>query len=299
MTNAAITAARLLRVEQWVKNLFLFIPAFFAAVLHHPDVFTRVVSAFLAFSLVASGVYILNDLSDASADRLHPGKRMRPIASGAVGKRQAVLVLTFVLAAGTLMAARLGNDLLILCLLYFALNVWYTFYLKHMPLIDVFSIAIGFILRVLAGSAAAGVPVSQWLMVMTFLLALILGLAKRRGEFQVHQDHTAVRKALHGYNMPFLDMGIAVCSTVAIVAYLMYCFSPEVEARMGSNRIFYTAGFVVLGVLRYLQLTMVYNKTESPTHALLRDGFLQVVLLGWVSAFVWLLYLQPLLAHDQ
>lgn len=293
------TAFALLRIEQWVKNLFLFIPAFFAAVLHHPDVFSRVLTAFFAFSFVASGVYILNDLSDAPSDRLHPDKQRRPIAAGTVSVRQAVGAGALALVAGTLLAAGLGSDVLVLSLLYFLLNVWYTFYLKHIPLIDVFTIAIGFILRVLAGGAAAGVPVSQWLLVMTFLLALILGLAKRRGEYQVNQDHTAVRKALHGYNLPFLDMGIAVCATVAIVAYLMYCFSPEVEVRMGSDRIFYTAGFVILGVLRYLQLTMVFNKTESPTRALLRDGFLQVVLLGWIGAFVWLLYLQPLMAHDQ
>jgi 4-hydroxybenzoate polyprenyltransferase len=286
------TIAGLLRVEHWVKNLFLFIPPFFAARLHEPAVFLRVTLGFLAFSLVASGVYILNDLVDAPQDRLHPDKKNRPIASGAVTPRQAIVVLVLVLGGGVALASYLGLNVLALCLLYFTVNLFYSFSLKQIAIVDITTIAVGFLLRVFAGGAAAGVEVSQWLLVMTFLLALILGLAKRRGEFLVAQDSAVFRKALEGYNLPFLDMSMVVCSTVSIVAYLMYCFSPEVEVRIGSDKIYYTAVFVVIGVLRYLQLTLVYNKTESPTRALLRDGFLQLVLLGWVGAFVWLLYLK-------
>jgi 4-hydroxybenzoate polyprenyltransferase len=286
------TLAGLLRIEHWVKNLFLFIPAFFAARLHEPAVFFRVSLGFLAFSLVASGVYILNDLVDAPQDRLHPDKKNRPIASGAVTPRQAIVVLMLVLGGGVALASYLGLNVLALCLLYFTVNLFYSFSLKQIAIVDITTIAVGFLLRVFAGGAAAGVEVSQWLLVMTFLLALILGLAKRRGEFLVAQDSAVFRKALEGYNLPFLDMSMVVCSTVSIVAYLMYCFSPEVEVRIGSDKIYYTAVFVVIGVLRYLQLTLVYNKTESPTRALLRDGFLQLVLLGWVGAFVWLLYLK-------
>ena len=119
---------------------------------------------------------------------------------------------------------------------------------------------------------------------------MILGLAKRRGEYLVETKGHTFRKALEGYNLPFLDVGMVVCSTVAIVAYLMYCFSPEVTERIGSEKIYFTAFFVIIGILRYLQLTLVYNKTESPTRALLRDGFLQIVLLGWIGSFAWLLY---------
>jgi ribose/xylose/arabinose/galactoside ABC-type transport system permease subunit len=151
-------------------------------------------------------------------------------------------------------------------------------------------IGLGFLIRVLAGGAVTGVAVSHWLIVLTFLLALILGLAKRRGEYLVAMGENNFRKSLEGYNLPFLDMSMVVCSTVAVVAYLMYCFSPEVTTRIGSDKIFYTAFFVVIGVLRYLQLTLVYGKTESPTRALLRDGFLQIVLLAWIGAFAWLLY---------
>jgi decaprenyl-phosphate phosphoribosyltransferase len=283
----------LLRLEHWVKNLFLFIPPFFAARLHEPEVFFRVSVAFLAFCFVASGVYILNDLVDAPQDRLHPDKKHRPIASGAVSARQAIAVMVLVLFLGTALAAWLSTDMLVLSLMYFTVNLFYTFYLKHIAIVDIATISAGFLLRVFAGGAAASVVVSQWLLVMTFLLALILGLAKRRGEYLVAQKNgNNFRKALEGYNLPFLDMAMVVCSTVAIVAYLMYCFSPEVEERIGSDKIYYTAVFVVIGVLRYLQLTLVFNKTESPTRALLRDGFLQLLLLCWGGSFVWLLYIR-------
>lgn len=281
---------RLIRLEHWVKNLFVFIPAFFAARLDERPVLQGALLGFLSFSLVASAVYVLNDLVDAPQDRNHPDKRLRPIASGAVSQRQAILVLVALLGGGTVLAAFLSRDMLIFSLLYFIINVFYSFSLKHIALVDISLIGLGFLLRVFAGGAVTGVAVSHWLIVMTFLLALILGLAKRRGEYVVAMGDNSFRKALEGYNLPFLDVGITVCSTVAIVAYLMYCFSPEVTSRIGSDQIFYTAFFVILGILRYLQLTLVFDRTESPTRALLRDGFLQIVLLGWIGAFAWLLY---------
>lgn len=281
---------RLIRLEHWVKNLFVFIPAFFAARLTEWPVLRNAILGFLSFSLIASAVYVLNDLVDAPQDRNHPDKCKRPIASGAISKRQAIGILSGLLSAGTVLAAFLSRDMLIFSLLYFVINVFYSFSLKHIALVDISLIGFGFLLRVFAGGAVTGVEVSHWLIVMTFLLALILGLAKRRGEYVVATGGHTFRKALEGYNLPFLDVSITVCSTVAIVAYLMYCFSPEVTNRIGSDNIFYTAFFVILGILRYLQLTLVFDKTESPTRALLRDEFLQIVLLGWIGAFAWLLY---------
>lgn len=282
----------IVRPEHWVKNLFLFIPAFFAARLSEPAVFVHTALGFVAFSLIASAVYVLNDLVDAPHDRHHPDKRRRPVASGAIGVRQGIILLSVLFLAGTSLAAYLSRDMLIFSLLYFTINIFYSLYLKHIAIIDISLIGLGFLLRVFAGGAAAGVEVSQWLIVLTFLLALILGLAKRRGEYLVETKGHTFRKALEGYNLPFLDLSMVVCSTVAIVAYLMYCFSPEVTDRIGSNGIYYTAFFVIIGVLRYLQLTLVYNKTESPTRALLRDLFLQIVLLGWIGSFAWLLYIK-------
>lgn len=284
-----------MRPEHWVKNLFLFIPAFFAAKLFDPVLFERALLGFAAFCCMASAVYVLNDMVDAPQDRNHPDKCKRPLASGALNNRQAIVVLVLLFAAGTFGASQLNGEALFITLLYFVINLFYSFSLKHIAIIDISLIGVGFLLRVFMGGAATGVAVSQWLIVLTFLLALILGLAKRRGEYMLAMDGQPFRKALEGYNLPFLDAGMVVCSTVSIVAYLMYCFSPEVTGRIGSDKIFYTTFFVVIGILRYLQLTLVYNKTESPTRALLRDLFLQIVLLAWIGSFAWFLYVKKIM----
>jgi decaprenyl-phosphate phosphoribosyltransferase len=280
------------RPEHWVKNFFVFIPAFFAARLSEPWLLARAGMCFVAFSMTASAVYILNDLADAEQDKNHPDKCKRPIASGAVTRHSAIFLLALMLIFGFSASFSLGLSVMAISAFYFMVNILYSFSLKHIAILDVSLIGLGFLLRVFAGGAATGVAVSQWLIVLTFLLALILGLAKRRGEYLVETKGHTFRKALEGYNLPFLDVSMVVCSTVAIVAYLMYCFSPEVTERIGSDRIFYSALFVVIGILRYLQLTLVYNKTESPTRALLRDRFLQLTLLCWIGCFVWLLYLK-------
>lgn len=290
MTIKSIIA--LARPEHWVKNFFVFLPAFFAARLFEPLVFEHAVLGFVAFCFTASAVYALNDVVDAEQDRNHPDKCKRPIASGALSRREGIIAGLIMLMAAWVLAGFLNREMLIFSVLYFLANVAYSLSLKHFAIVDVSLIGLGFLLRVLAGGAVTGVPVSQWLIILTFLLALILGLAKRRGEYLVAMGENNFRKALEGYNLPFLDMSMVVCSTVAIVAYLMYCFSPEVTGRIGSDKIFYTAFFVVIGILRYLQLTLVFGKTESPTRALLRDGFLQIVLLAWIGSFAWLLYLR-------
>ncbi len=284
-------ALQLLRVEHWVKNLFVFLPAFFAARLLEWSVWTNALWAFAAFSAVSSGVYVLNDWLDAPQDRNHPEKRLRPIARGAVRGREALSLLIGMMTLGLFLAIMLHPVVGFLCTLYIGINALYSFALKHIAIVDISLIAVGFLLRVLVGGAATGVEVSHWLVVMTFLLALILGLAKRRGEYVVAMRGHSFRRALEGYNLPFLDAAMVLCSGVTIVAYLMYCFSPEVIARIGSQRIYYTALFVIAGILRSLQLALVYGQTDSPTQALLRDRFLQLTLLGWIGAFVWLLYL--------
>ncbi len=281
---------RLIRAEHWVKNLFLLLPAFFGARLTEVEILVSALLGFVSFSLTASAVYVLNDLVDAPQDRNHPDKCQRPIASGEISQQQGIVIGAVLLISGFLMAYFLRPEMLFFSVLYFLVNVAYSLSLKHFAIMDVSLIGLGFLLRVLAGGAVTGVAVSHWLIVLTFLLALILGFAKRRGEYVVAMGENNFRKALEGYNLPFLDMSIVVCSTVAVVAYLMYCFSPKVTTRIGSDKIYYTAFFVVVGVLRYLQLTLVFGKTESPTRALLRDTFLQVVLLAWIGSFAWLIY---------
>ncbi len=285
---------RLIRAEHWVKNLFLFIPAFFGGRLFEPIVFGRAAAGFFAFSLVASAVYIFNDCFDAEHDRNHPDKKNRPIAARQIRRRWAVVIALLMLGLGLAWMLEIAPKLLIISLLYFSMNALYSVWLKHIALIDISIIGLGFLFRVFAGGAATGDSISNWLIVLTFLLAMILGLAKRRGEYLVETKGHSFRKALEGYNLPFIDSAMVVTSTVTIVAYLMYCFSKEVIDRIGSDRVFFTAFFVILGILRYLQLTLVFNRTESPTRALLTDRFLQILLVFWAGAFAYFLYFRKM-----
>jgi decaprenyl-phosphate phosphoribosyltransferase len=245
--------------------------------------------AFLSFCLMASCVYILNDLKDVEADRLHPQKRKRAIASGAVSPGRAIVVACILglISLGT--ASFLSIDLLGVLFVYLFINFAYTYVLRAVAIVDITIIALGFLLRIFAGGVVADIPISHWLIVQTFLLALLLALGKRRAEFTNHGKE-AMRASLSGYNLPFIDGAMVFLGAVTVVAYLMYTISPEVTSRIGSEYVYLTGFFVVLGILRYLQLAMVYSLTETPSRLLLKDSFLQVVLLGWGLLFGWLLY---------
>ena len=169
------------------------------------------------------------------------------------------------------------------------MNLAYTFKLKHVAIIDVTIIAIGFVLRVLAGGYITGIPISQWAILLTFVLALVLAIGKRRGELINAQISGRTRKALDGYNVQFADIALSISVTLAIISYLMFTVQPEVQERFG-RKIFYTFIFVVFAFMRYLQQTLVYNKTESPTKIIYKDRYIQITIIIWVSVFLWLIY---------
>ncbi|PXW13001.1 4-hydroxybenzoate polyprenyltransferase [Chryseobacterium sp. CBTAP 102] len=287
---------KLLRVEQWVKNLFVFVPLFFSGNITNIDLLLKSIFAFVIFSLAASVVYILNDYNDIEADRKHPEKRRRPLASGAISKSKAVGILIgliLVNIALVFFTKIYFHELLwkfaIIIVFYVVMNLAYTFRLKHVPIIDIFIIAIGFVLRVLAGGYITGISISQWAILLTFVLALVLAIGKRRGELINAQVSGKTRKALDGYNVQFADIALSISITLAIVCYLMFTLSPEVQERF-HERVFYTVIFVVFALLRYLQQTLVYNRTESPTKIVYRDRYIQVTLLLWVVAFLIQIY---------
>ncbi|MFS4474502.1 decaprenyl-phosphate phosphoribosyltransferase [Chryseobacterium sp. T20] len=287
---------KLLRVEQWVKNLFVFVPLFFSGNITNVDLLLKSIFAFVIFSLAASVVYILNDYNDIEADRKHPEKRRRPLASGAISKSKAIGILIGLIIAdiGLVFFTQLYfHEFLwkfaIIIGFYVIMNLAYTFRLKHVPIIDIFIIAIGFVLRVLAGGYITGISISQWAILLTFVLALVLAIGKRRGELINAQVSGKTRKALDGYNVQFADIALSISITLAIVCYLMFTLSPEVQERF-HERVFYTVIFVVFALLRYLQQTLVYNRTESPTKIVYRDRYIQVTLLLWVVAFLIQIY---------
>ncbi|SDI20160.1 4-hydroxybenzoate polyprenyltransferase [Chryseobacterium taeanense] len=287
---------KLLRVEQWVKNLFVFVPLFFSGNIKNIDLLTKSIFAFIIFSLAASVVYILNDYNDIEADRKHPEKRKRPLASGAISKSQAigifviliVLDISLVFFAQSYFHENLWKFAIIIGS-YFLMNLAYTFRLKHVPIIDISIIALGFVLRVLAGGYITGITISQWAILLTFVLALVLAIGKRRGELINAQVSGKTRKALDGYNVQFADIALSISVTLAIVCYIMFTLSPEVQAKF-HQRVFYTVIFVVFAFLRYLQQTLVYNRTESPTKIVYRDRYIQITLLLWVATFLIQIY---------
>ncbi|MCF8275508.1 MAG: UbiA prenyltransferase family protein [Flavobacteriales bacterium] len=281
---------RTMRVHQWVKNLFIFLPAFFGQALNG-DSAIGLSLGFLCFSLLASSVYIINDLKDVESDRLHKEKQHRPIASGAISVSNAY-VLAVILATGSLIGAHfIGQLFFCACALYLIQNMFYTLWLKQFALIDITIISLGFLIRLFAGGVIANIPISNWMYIMAFLLAMLLALGKRRDDLLILKNEgTEVRKAVRGYTLEFVNVMTVMLSAITIVAYIMYTLSTDVVARVGSPYVYVTSLFVFLGVMRYLQLALVYENTGSPTLILLKDRPTGLIVLLWLLAFGYLLY---------
>ncbi|GAA0563042.1 decaprenyl-phosphate phosphoribosyltransferase [Chitinophaga japonensis] len=283
---------KLLRPHHWVKNLFLFIPLFFAGELFSLSVIRELIAAFFAFSLVASSVYIINDYKDIEADRRHPVKCKRPLASGAVSRPAALVFFVLCLGIGLALAWYVKPKFLFVVGIYFILNLFYSLGLKNISILDVIILSIGFVLRIRAGGIASDTAVSSWLVVMVFLLALFMAVAKRRDDVLIkHASGQEMRKASKGYNMDFMNVVLALLSAVIIVCYLMYTLDPVTIERFRTYRLYYTTLFVIAGLLRYLQITYVDNNTGSPTKILYKDRFIQLTIALWILSFYVIIYL--------
>lgn len=289
---------KLIRPHQWLKNAFVLMPMFFGGSLLDPEDIRASLLTFLAYSFVASSVYCFNDINDVEADRRHPVKCKRPLASGAVsmGTAWMLMALMFVLAA--LMTALLGDRGHILkvggvLLFYYILNICYCAKLKQYAIVDVCIVALGFVLRVLAGGFATDITLSKWLVLMTFLLTLFLSFAKRRDDvLRMNETGEPPRKNTIRYNLTFINQAITITASVTLVCYIMYTVSPEVVARLGSDLLYLTSVFVLLGLLRYMQITVVDKKSGDPTKIMLRDRFTQLVVVLWALTFLILIYIK-------
>jgi 4-hydroxybenzoate polyprenyltransferase len=288
---------RLVRAHQWIKNSFLFFPLFFAGDLLNIPQLLSVAYGFLAFSLVASSIYILNDYNDIEADRQHPTKSKRPLASGEISKSTGLVVMVITLAAGFFLAYSIDIRFLYVTLIYYVLNLGYSLGLKHISILDILIVASGFLLRTVAGGVIAQVRISEWLMLMVFLLAVFLALAKRRDDILLAQESGKVmRKASAKYNMEFVNGGLTMLMSVILVCYIMYTISDEVTDRLKTHYLYTTAIFVIAGLMRYMQITVVENKSGSPTRILYTDRFLQITLLGWIVSFFSIIYRHNLMS---
>lgn len=281
---------QLMRTKQWIKNLFIFTPLVFGFRLFDLSAITSSVLAFMAFSLTASSLYIFNDIKDVEVDRLHPRKKFRPLASGKISVNIAYRISFALVLVGLSLGIFLSLQNLLVLVFYISMNLAYTLKLKHIAIIDIFCIATGFVLRVFMGGYATSIVISHWLIVMTFLLAIFLALAKRRDEVIIFLNGGKVRKSIEGYNLKLIDYSMAMSAAVVLVAYIMYCMSTEVITKIGSSYIYITFPFVLLGLMRYLQITFVLEDSGSPTEIILKDRFMQLALLGWLLTFLVLIY---------
>lgn len=284
---------KLMRPYQWVKNVFVFIPLFFGGLLTDLAQLLNSIIMFVAFCLAASSIYCFNDIIDVEADRNHYAKRNRPIASGAVSIKQAYVVMFALIAVSIAILWFLLSDVnaLMIVAFYWLLQVAYCAILKRQAIIDVTILAFGFVLRIIAGGIAADVTVSKWLVLMTFLLTLFLGFAKRRDDVLLYnKDGKSPRYNTRRYNLTFLNQALTICGSVMLVCYIMYTVSPEVMAKFGSHYIYLTSIYVLLGLLRYIQLTVVDEKSGDPTKMLLHDRFIRLDVLAWLLTFLFLIY---------
>ena len=284
---------KLLRPKDWAKNLFLFVPLFFGREIFNLDKMFHVALGFIAFSCIASSIYIINDYRDREDDRKHPVKRNRPLASGAVKPTTALVICGILLIAGFALSFYLRDKFVVVIGIYFLINLAYSLGLKAISILDIFILAAGFVLRIKGGSVISYVPLSEWIIIMVFLLAVFMAIGKRRDDVLLKlSSGTDMRKSIKGYNLEYLNILLAVVCAIIVVAYLMYTMSPITIANTGSSRLYYTCIFVLAGIMRYLQIIYISTDSGSPTKILYKDRFIQITLIVWGISYILLLYIK-------
>ncbi len=282
---------RSMRPYQWTKNLVLFAGLVFTLKVFEPSSVLAAIAGFFAFSIAVSGVYLLNDVLDVERDRLHPEKRNRPVASGRLGATSAAAWAALLLALGLTGSFLLGPRFGAAASAYVALTLGYSLFLKQVVLLDVVSIALGFVLRAAAGvelmrdragAGASSIELSPWLLVCAFFLALFLAIGKRRHELATLEgDASRHRGALGGYNAKLLDQLVAVVTGATVLAYSVYTIAPETLAKFGGRPLYLTIPFVLYGIFRYLYLMYAQDKGGNPSEHLLRDRATLVNVILW------------------
>jgi 4-hydroxybenzoate polyprenyltransferase len=280
-----------MRPAQWLKNAALLVAPTFAQRMTDPASLGPVATGVVSFCLLASATYLANDIADREQDRLHPDKHSRPIAAGVLPASVAGVSAAALCAAGLALAVAIGPGFALAAVAYLALQVAYTLVLKHVVIVDVFAIAAGFVLRVVAGAEAVVVPISNWLYLCTLLVSLLLALAKRRAELSLlGSDASRHRRILAEYSAPMLDQLITVLSSCTVVAYALYTVSPETLHKFGSDRLKFTVPFVLFGLMRYLYLIHRRGAGGQPERVLLLDRPTQVNLAAYLATVAWAIY---------
>ncbi|MGV8934394.1 MAG: decaprenyl-phosphate phosphoribosyltransferase [Gallionellaceae bacterium] len=287
-----IDLLRLMRPHQWVKNTFVLTGLLFGHAWHSPNLVLHALMAFVAFCLISSTIYIINDIVDLEQDKLHPSKRKRPLPAGKISIASALRLAVILGLSGLLLGYFASVRVVVILLLYTAMNIAYSYSLKHIVILDVFIIATGFMLRILAGTLGLGIPPSQWLLLCGLMLTLFLGFSKRRAEIiTLSDDKSSQRKVLEEYSPILLDNMIGITAAGLIMSYSLYTMNAETILIQGTPNLIYTVPFVIYGVFRYIYLLHHENRGTDTAKDLARDPHLLIA----VSA--WLLTTLLLIAH--
>ena len=269
---------KLVRVPQWVKNFFVFVPLLFSQHLFDKNYFYTTLFAFAVFCLSSSLIYLINDIIDIEADKAHPTKMNRPLASGAISSQSALVVAIILIAAIVSLLPQFNEEFHYFVIAFVLLNILYSFWFKHIVILDVFSIAMGFSIRVLAGAVVISVPISSWLILTTMFISLFLGVMKRHSELILvaESENAPSRKVLSQYSLNFADQMATVAAAGVIICYALYTVSERTVSAFGTENLIYTTPFVVYGIFRFMYLEYISNKGDNTTKIVFSD--LQIIL---------------------
>lgn len=288
---------RLIRPKQWIKNFFVFAPLLFSRHIFDLEYLIPSVAAFFIFSLASSAVYIINDIMDVESDRMHPKKKYRPIASGELSTKQALIFFIILITVIIVCLFFQRPVFAVVIVMYFITNLLYSLRVKSIVLLDVFFISFGFMLRVLGGAAAIGVPVSTWMVLTTIFISLFLAISKRRGELSqvVNKENIdKQRKVLKEYSVEFADQINTIAAAGTIISYALYTVSERTVLTFGTDKLIYTTPFVIYGIFRYMYLMHQKNMGESPTSIVTKDLPIILVVLGWFLFSLIIIYRQSI-----
>ncbi len=276
---------KLVRVPQWIKNFFVFVPLLFSQHLFDKDYFTTTLFAFVVFCLASSLIYVINDIIDIEADKAHPTKKNRPLPSGLISKRSALIVAVVLTALIVILLPQFNKEFIYFVTVFVLLNLLYSFWFKHIVILDVFSIATGFSIRVLAGAVVISVPISSWLILTTMFISLFLGVMKRHSELILvaENENAPSRKVLSQYSLNFADQMATVAAAGVIICYALYTVSERTVSAFGTENLIYTTPFVVYGIFRFMYLEYISNKGDNTTKIVFSD--LQLILTVLIYAF--------------
>jgi 4-hydroxybenzoate polyprenyltransferase len=283
---------KLIRIPQWIKNFFVFVPLVFSLNLFHKELLFTTLLGFFIFCLTSSVVYIINDIVDADADRAHPVKKQRPIASRKISPSQGIIIVAIFTLVIVLLCIGLNSSFIILLILFFIINVLYSFKLKHIVLLDVFSIAAGFLIRVLAGAVIIGVAVSSWLILTTMFISLFLAVMKRHSEIAMLSEDSTVttRKVLAYYSLSFADQMATIAAAGVIICYALYTVSERTITVFKTENLIYTTPFVVFGIFRYMFLVYMNRQGENTTRILLTDVVMIITVILYLLTTMFIIY---------